>query len=124
MPLTIFLSLEQTRVEKNNLEKLGRYQTDMVDNTSKETWEDEDLKDKFVKLFNVERNSLRYFDVIDSVYNINLDSKPQLLFSILILLAYFEIFYDLIFKEVITRYFRMGARQFLQEQKIHILMSV
>ena len=122
MPLTIFLSLEQTRVEKNNLEKLGCYQTDMVDNTSKETWEDEDLKDKFVKLFNVERNSVRYFDVIDSVYNINLDSKPQLLFSILILLAYFEIFYDLIFKEVITWYFGMGARQFLQEQKIHILM--
>ena len=47
-----FLSLEQSRVDKINLEKLRSHQTDMVDNAMKEAWEDEHLQEKFVRLFN------------------------------------------------------------------------
>jgi hypothetical protein len=53
-----FLSLEQARVEKINLEKLRSYQTDMMDTAMKEAWEDEVLQDKFVELFNTAGNSV------------------------------------------------------------------
>ena len=54
-----FLSLEQTRVDKINLEKLRSYQTDMVDNAMRESWENEDLQEKFVKLFKIAENLVR-----------------------------------------------------------------
>ena len=47
-----FLSLEQSRVDKINLEKLRSHQTDMVDNAVKEAWEDEHLQEKFARLYN------------------------------------------------------------------------
>ena len=47
-----FLSLEQSRVNKINLEKLRSHQTDMVDNAMTEAFEDADLEEKFVRLFN------------------------------------------------------------------------
>jgi hypothetical protein len=53
-----FLSLEQARVEKINLEKLRSCQTDMVNNALKEVWEDKDLQEKFYQLFNVAGNSV------------------------------------------------------------------
>ena len=39
-------------MDKINLEKLSTHQTDMVVNGMKEAWEDEDLQEKFVRLFN------------------------------------------------------------------------
>ena len=39
-----FLSLEQARVKKINLEKLSSCQNSMVNNAMKEVWEDEDLQ--------------------------------------------------------------------------------
>ena len=47
-----FLSLEQSRVDKINLEKRRFHQTDIVENAMKEPWEDEHLQEKFVRLFN------------------------------------------------------------------------
>ena len=46
-------------MDKINLEKLRSYQTGTVDNAMRESWENEDLQEKFVKLFNIAGNLVR-----------------------------------------------------------------